>query len=126
MSEYTLEDGRKAEKVENTLDPLTKVTEVYVEPKVEKKLSKRIVEKFCVCEREIETIDESTGQVVDRVVEKVCDGQSSTINQLKSSGPSMQEIVEEKLKSSLNLKNYIFAVVVVVQLLALSYVLFFM
>lgn len=74
MSEFTFDDGRKAEKIENNLDSMTKVTEVYVEPKMEKKLARRVTERLCVCEREIETIDESTGEVVNRVVERVCDG----------------------------------------------------
>lgn len=51
MSEFVF-DGRKAESVENNPDPMTKVIEVYVEPKQEKKLAKRITERFCVCERE--------------------------------------------------------------------------
>ena len=56
--EFAFEDGRKAEKIE--LDQgKTKVIEIYVEPKPEKKLAKRITEKYCVCEREIETIDEN-------------------------------------------------------------------
>ena len=46
MSEYTLEDGRKAVKVENNVDSMTKVTEVYVEPKLEKKLTQRVIEKY--------------------------------------------------------------------------------
>lgn len=123
MSEFTLEDGRKAEKLENSIDPMTKVTEVYVEPKPQKKLSQRITERFCVCERQIETIDEMTGEVVSKVVEKLCGDQNSVEKvEVKS---SMQQVVEEKLKGR-NLKNYVFVSVVVLQLIALGYVLFFM
>jgi hypothetical protein len=124
MSEYTLDDGRKAEKVENNVDPLTKVTEVYVEPKPQKKLSKRITERLCVCEREIEVIDETTGQVVDRVLEKVCEGASEQ-KQLELKSP-MQKLVEDKIKGSANFKNYLFALVVFAQIVALGYVIFFM
>lgn len=123
MSEFTLEDGRKAEKLENAIDPMTKVTEVYVEPKPQKKLSQRITERLCVCERQIETIDELTGEVVNKVVEKLCGESTSSENvEVKS---SMQKVVEEKLKSK-NLKNYVFLGVVVLQLIALGYVIFFM
>lgn len=123
MSEYTLDDGRKAEKVENSIDSLTKVTEVYVEPKQTKKLSQRITERLCVCEREIETLDESTGQVINKVVEKLCEGVSEQKHvELKS---PMQKIVEEKLKSSKS-KNLLFATLVVAQVLVLVYVVFFM
>lgn len=71
--EFLWEDGRRAERVvvdDNECDG-TRVTEVYVEPAVEKKLAQRVIErrKPIVYEREIETIDEHTGQVVDKVVE---------------------------------------------------------
>jgi len=71
--EFLWEDGRRAEKIVLDDDKCdgTRVTEVYVEPAVEKKLAQRIVErrKPIVYEREIETIDEVSGQVVDKVVE---------------------------------------------------------
>jgi hypothetical protein len=71
--EFLWEDGRRAERVvvdDNECDG-TRVTEVYVEPAVEKKLAQRVIErrKPIVYEREIETIDEHTGEVVDKVVE---------------------------------------------------------
>lgn len=123
MSEFTYEDGRKAEKLENNVDSLTKVTEVYVEPKPQKKLAKRIIERLCVCERVIETIDEVTGEVVEVVVEKVCgDTQKEVVASPKS---SMQSVVEEKLGRS-NLKKYLFVALVVVQVVALGYVVFLM
>lgn len=71
--EFLWEDGRRAERVvvdDNECDGV-RVTEVYVEPAVEKKLAQRVIErrKPIVYEREIETIDEATGEVVDKVVE---------------------------------------------------------
>lgn len=71
--EFLWEDGRRAERVvvdDNECDGV-RVTEVYVEPTVEKKLAQRVIErrKPIVYEREIETIDEVTGEVVDKVVE---------------------------------------------------------
>lgn len=122
MSEYTLEDGRKASKTENNIDPLTKVTEVYVEPKLQKKLSQRITERLCVCEREIETLDETTGEVVSREVQKLCEGGVSS----SATETSVRKMVEEKIKKSLNWGNYVFAAVIAVQLAALVYVLFCM
>lgn len=122
MGEFTLDDGRKAEMLEKTVDSLTKVTEVYVEPKAQKKLSQRITEKLCVCERHIETLDEITGEVVNVVVEKVCGEEVE-----KSSGKSsVRLLVEEKIKGAMDLKNYIFIAVIAVQLLALAYVIAFM
>lgn len=122
MSEYTLEDGRKASKTEINTDPMTKVTEVYVEPKPQKKLSQRTTEKLCVCERVIETLDEVTGEVVSREVQKLCEGGFS------SSGDEspVRKKVEEKIRKSMNLGNYIFVAVIAVQLAALAYVLFYM
>lgn len=127
MLEYTLDDGRKAERVEKELDNRTKVVEVYVEPKVEKKLSQRITERYCVCEREIETIDENTGEVVDRKIEKV-NGESVYVE--KAAVPcskSIKSLVEEKIKqdNKLNL-NMVYLGVIVAQVAALAYVLFFM
>lgn len=127
MSEFTLDDGRKAEKVENKIDQFTKVTEVYVEPKLTKKLSQRITEKLCVCEREIETIDEYTGEVVSKVIEKVCDQveNSDTLTRVfDSSNKTPFQVVEEKVKNSKNIKNYMFAGVILLQLVVLAYILF--
>ena len=121
MSEFTLEDGRKAEKLENNLDSLTKVIEVYVEPKKEKKLSQRITEKLCVCERVVETLDEATGEVICTVVEKVCGDQMQEVNVVDKS--RMQMVVENKLKG-IGAKNYIFGAIILAQLVALAYVIF--
>jgi len=121
MSEFILEDGRKAEKLENNLDSLTKVIEVYVEPKQQKKLSQRITEKLCVCERVIETLDEATGEVVNTVVEKVCCDSPKEVKVADKS--HMQMVVENKIKGS-SVKNYIFAAVILAQLVALAYVIF--
>ncbi len=124
MSEYTLEDGRKAVKVENNVDSMTKVTEVYVEPKLEKKLTQRVIEKYGVVERIVETLDEKTGKVIDRVVHKVCDKQEEVVVDKKSNAlkSPMQLIVEEKLKSKFDWKTFAFVSVVVIQLLVLGYV----
>lgn len=71
-----LEDGRKADKfVREEISPSGEsktVTELYTEPQIEKKLSKRVVEikKPVVVQRELETIDEN-GDVIDRKIESV-------------------------------------------------------
>lgn len=121
MSEFVFEDGRKAEKVENNLDPMTKVIEVYVEPKQEKKLAQRITERFCVCEREIETIDESTGEVVGRSIEKVGEGQSHRRSEVVS---DVFAEVEKRVSGKKNAMHYVFIAVVVAQLALLAYVVF--
>jgi hypothetical protein len=121
MQEFTLDDGRKAEKVENNVDPMTKVTEIYVEPKQEKKLSQRITERFCVCEREIETIDESTGEVVGRVVENLREGVSRQTVEKKFSG--VFSAVEKKVSDKNKIFNTVFVVAIVAQLAILAYVL---
>ena len=66
------EDGRMAEKVvkeDNVQGGTRRVTEVYVEPKPEKKLQKRITEfsKPVTHRRDVDIIDEETGET--RVVE---------------------------------------------------------
>lgn len=66
------EDGRIAEKVvteELVGEELKRITEVYVEPKIEKKLSHRITEftRPVIHRREIETVDESTGNVETKI-----------------------------------------------------------
>lgn len=123
MSEFILEDGRKAEKTEITPDSMTKVTEVYVEPKPQKKLTQRITERFCVCEREIETIDENTGEVVSREIQKLCEaGSVGSSGVVKS---PMQSLVEAKLTKN-NWKNYLFIGLIAVQVIVLAYVVFFM
>lgn len=74
---FFLEDGRKAEKkvmqlaVDNEEQKI--VTELWTEPKIEKKLSQRIVsyKKPLVYKREIETIDENTGDVLEKQVESL-------------------------------------------------------
>jgi hypothetical protein len=120
MSEYTLDDGRKAERTVNNPDSMTTVTEVYVEPKPQKKLSQRITERLCVCERVVETLDEATGEVVNREVHKLCDDVS-----VASETRSVQKMVEDKLKKA-SVGNYVFLGVIAVQVAALVYVLFFM
>lgn len=121
MQEFTLDDGRKAEKIENAVDPTTKVTEIYVEPKQVKKLSQRITEKFCVCEREIETIDESTGEVVSRVVENLREGVTHQAVEKKFS--SVFSAVEKKISDKNKIFNTVFLVAIAAQIAILAYVL---
>lgn len=121
-SEFVFEDGRKAEKIEIDQGK-TKVTEIYVEPKPEKKLAQRITEKYCVCEREIETIDEVTGEVVSKIVEKVSDGSSVETSESSVKSP-MQVLVEEKIMNSKpSLLTIGLVVVVIAQVLGLAYLL---
>jgi hypothetical protein len=122
-SEFVFEDGRKAEKIEIDQGK-TKVTEIYVEPKPEKKLAQRITEKYCVCEREIETIDEVTGEVVSKIVEKVSDGSRVETSETSVKSP-MQVLVEEKIMNNKpSLITIGLIVVVVAQVLGLAYLLF--
>lgn len=121
MSEFIFDDGRKAEKVESSVDPMTKVTEVYVEPRFQKKLAKRITERLCVCEREIETIDESTGEVVDRVVERVCEGGAQA-----RGFSSVFTAAERKISEKKKAVNVALVAFVVLQAAVLAYVMFVM
>lgn len=120
MSEFTLEDGRKAEKVENNVDSMTKVIEVYVEPKQQKRLSQRVTERLCVCERVVETLDEVTGEVVSTVVEKVCENATET----KRSKSPVLAAVESRIGEKKNVMNYVFVAVILAQLALLAYVTF--
>jgi len=67
-----LEDGRHAER-HVTDDGETRVVELHAEPKRDKLLEKRIVEKRrnVICERTIESVDPSTGEVVEQLVESI-------------------------------------------------------
>lgn len=129
-AEFVFNDGRKAEKVEID-EGKTKITEIYVEPKPEKKLAQRIIEKYCVCEREIETIDEATGEVISVVKEKVSDGHvyesvNQTLETFEEKSP-MQMVVEEKLnKKQFSVSNTVLVGIVLVQIAALAYIIFFM
>lgn len=125
MSEFTLDDGRKAEKVETKPDSLTKVTEVYAEPKVTKKLTQRVIERFCVCERETQTINEDTGEVLDSVVENLCASGTPAAAKATERSP-MKKAVEERVKGGQKNSIYVFGAIILVQVVALAYVLFFM
>lgn len=122
MSEFTLDDGRKAEKVETKPDSLTKVVEVYAEPKMTKRLTQRVIERFCVCERETQTINEDTGEVVDSVVENLCSGGAAAAKAQEKS--PMKKAVELKLGQKNSV--YVFGAIILLQVAALAYVLFFM
>jgi hypothetical protein len=72
-----LEDGRKADKITQekvgvAAGEVQVVTEVYAEPKIEKKLTSRVIEhrKPVVHKREIELVDEN-GDVVEKKVESI-------------------------------------------------------
>jgi len=124
--EFLFEDGRKAEKVEIDQGK-TKITEIYVDPKPpQKKLAQRITEKYCVCEREIETIDENTGEVVSKVVEKVVDGQVQAASEISEKSP-MEVFVEEKIKKNkMSTFSMVLVGLIVAQLVGLAYLLFVM
>jgi folylpolyglutamate synthase/dihydropteroate synthase len=73
-----LEDGRKADKIvqekAGAVEGETQVvTEVWAEPKIEKKLTQRVVEhkKPVVHRREIEVVDQNTGEVVEKKIESI-------------------------------------------------------
>lgn len=72
IEKFVMEDGRQAER-HITMDGDKKVVEVHVEPTRPKNLAHRVVEKSAnvVVKREIETIDETTGEVVDKKVESM-------------------------------------------------------
>lgn len=122
-SEFLLEDGRKAEKVEIDQGKV-KVTEIYVEPKQDKKLSQRITEKYCVCERQIETIDENTGEVVSTIIEKVSGDDVTVSSSLSQEKSPMQLAVENKLNNNKLSVNHILMAVIAVQILGIIYFLF--
>lgn len=125
MSEFTLDDGRKAEKIENNSDSLTKITETYVEPKPQKRLTQRIIERLCVCERETQTINEKTGEVVDSIVENLCSPSEASVVATPEKTP-MKKAVERNLLAKSDKTYYIFGGIIAAQVLALVYVLFFM
>ena len=123
MSEEILfDDGRKAEKIEKE-EGKTKVTEIFVEPKLEKKLAQRVTEKYCVCERIIETIDENTGEVVNTVTEKVCEDKVTSM----SSNSNIVDMIEKKIQDKkVSPISVVLTVLIGIQLVALVYYIFFM
>lgn len=72
VEKIRLEDGRHAER-HVTDDGETRVVELHAEPKRDKLLEKRIVEKRrnVVCERTIESIHPDTGEVIEQLVESI-------------------------------------------------------
>jgi hypothetical protein len=77
-----------------------------------------------VCEREVETVDEETGEVVDRVVENLCN-QGEARSVLHDSS-SVLKVVEKRMLQKSSNGILFFGAIVAVQLAALVYVLFFM
>lgn len=98
--QFIYDDGRNAEKVEfedQTCEGV-KITEVYVEPKIEKKLAQRIIEKRrpMVYEREIETVDEASGDTIEKIVESMDNGPKLQIVERIATGTSVAaQSVEE-------------------------------
>lgn len=73
-----LEDGRRADKlVQEEVNAVTGeakiVTELWAEPKIDKKLTQRVVDykRPVVYKREVESVDETTGEVLERRVESI-------------------------------------------------------
>ncbi len=121
--EIVFDDGRKAEKIEKD-EGKTKVTEIFVEPKLEKKLAQRVTEKYCVCERIIETIDESTGEVVSTVTEKVCDDK---VTSMSSENSNIVDMIEKKIQDKkISPVSLGLTVLIGIQVIALVYYMFFM
>ena len=99
---FYLDDGRKAEKVilgeVNEKGESKIITEIYAEPKAEKKLVQRSVDysKPMVYKREIETVDESTGDVVERKVESLTPEVEMALREhIKSESPSISSLSEK-------------------------------
>ena len=83
IEKWTLEDGRKAEKVivEKKLDneEVERVIEIKIENERPLSVQQRIVERYkpFVYERRIETIDPNTGEVLEVKVENLGEGMSA-------------------------------------------------
>ena len=76
---------------------------------------------------EIEIIDENTGEVVEKLIEKVSDGQIIESLRDATDKSPMQILVEEKLRNPvISTSGMVLAAVVLLQLAALFYVVFFM
>lgn len=145
-NEFVLEDGRKAEEIKTVKEDVV-VKEIYAEPKpveAEKKLIKRVVERRpCGYEKEIEIYDETTGEVtkivekqdfvtkqeVEQMIKEICQINNSCqkeVNYIKKSEDltSAKKMLEEKVVSKKNnYGNYIFVGIIVIQILALLWVL---
>lgn len=126
MSEFIMDDGRKAEKIETNPDALTKVIEVFVEPKASKRLSQRVIERFCVCERETQVVNEDTGEVVDRVIENLCSSRDSKAETKARESYPMRDAVEKKISSGSKTGFYLLGAFIAAQVAGLVYVVFFM
>jgi len=94
--EVSLEDGRKAEKVItekiDTSGESEIVTEYWVEPVIEKHLASRVKEhkKHVIVGREIDTIDEETGEIIERKVESV-DTKMQVVEHIGVAGSVVEE-----------------------------------
>lgn len=144
-NEFVLEDGRKAEEIK-IIKSNEVVQELYVEPKpvieeVEKKLVKRITERRpCAYEKEIEMYDEVTGDVtrivekqdcvtkqeVEQMIKEIC-GINSCCKKEKVGlkiveNNSAKKMLEDKISSKKNYGNYIFLGIILIQVLALLWI----
>ena len=88
-----------------------------------KKLAQRVTEKYCVCERIIETIDESTGEVVNTVTEKVCDDK---VTSMSSENSNIVDMIEKKIQDKkISPVSLGLTVLIGIQVIALVYYMFF-
>lgn len=139
-NEFTLDDGRKAEEVKIVKEDVV-IKEVYAEPKpveAEKKLIKRVVERRpCGYEKEIELYDENTGEVtriiekqdfvtkqeVEQMIKEICGigkscCQKEKVELMMEPSPA-KKMLEEKIGSKKNYGNYVFLGIILIQVLAL-------
>lgn len=138
-NEFILDDGRKAEEVKIIKEDVV-IKEVYVEPKpaqAEKKLIKRVVERrSCGYEKEIELYDENTGEVtriiekqdfvtkqeVEQMIKEICGDSKPFVQkekvELMKPSPA-KKMLEEKISEKKNYGNYVFLGVILIQVLAL-------
>ena len=110
-----LEDGRHAERLVredvNDSGEAVTVTELFVEPKIEKKLAKRVVEytRPVIHRREIETVDEATGAVVDKKVESIDPSVKMELREHVVSVPKAEEVSSQSYVTREELKDLILA-----------------
>lgn len=152
IEKFILEDGRKAEKsiVENKINESEKeiITEIRSEETRPLKAQKRIIEKVkpFIYERVVETIDQNTGEVLERTVEDVITPTENNytkeeiiktiINALKDKEHSKlkslgiieeiekQEEEEASKENKFSIKDISLMTIIIAQILGLIYLLF--
>ena len=122
---FMLDDNlQSVEDIEQSFKKGTIKIALVFEPKFEKKLAQRVTEKYCVCERIIETIDESTGEVVNTVTEKVCDDK---VTSMSSENSNIVDMIEKKIQDKkISPVSLGLTVLIGIQVIALVYYMFFM